>query len=77
MFPGKNPAYDLEFDRLRPVGERRMSAGDPAENGASTVNDSALFPPPVCGVRAKRDSEYSRSSATWGRASKRAGCGSR
>jgi hypothetical protein len=72
MSPGKNPAYDFEFDRLRPVGERRVSAGDLAENGASTVNDSALFQPPVCAPRGRApkgslDELLARAtSSTWG-----------
>src|SRR5271170_7007300 len=51
MPPGKNPTDDLEANRLRPVGERRVSAGDLAEDGESTVNNSTPFQPPVCEAR--------------------------
>ena len=47
MSPGKNPADDLAVDRLRSVGQARVSAHDLAEYADSKVNNSTLIQPPV------------------------------
>jgi GTP-binding protein EngB required for normal cell division len=47
MPPDKNPADDLAFDRLRSVGQARVSADDLAEDADSKVNNSTPIQPPV------------------------------
>src|SRR5580658_9978799 len=45
MPPDKNPADALAFDRLRSVGQARVSADDLAEDADSKVNNSSPIQP--------------------------------